>query len=124
MKMRYLQHRAEPLGRSPWGKARQLAGANADVADTGPASGGGRASARPDKGDRETTGGFPRRSGEDVRPRGLGDFALRGGTESRGGPADVVSFDDRGRMWVIQYLQYPVPAGLKPVEVDQYLRTV
>ena len=34
-----------------------------------------------------------------------------------------ISFDDRGRMWVIQYLQYPTPAGLKPVKVDQYLRT-
>src|ERR1700687_5191702 len=36
----------------------------------------------------------------------------------------TLSFDDRGRMWVIQYLQYPTPAGLKPVKVDQYLRTV
>ncbi len=35
-----------------------------------------------------------------------------------------LTFDDRGRMWVIQYLQYPAPAGLKPVKVDQYLRTV
>ncbi len=35
----------------------------------------------------------------------------------------TMSFDDRGRMWIIQYLQYPHPAGLKPVEVDQYLRT-
>jgi putative membrane-bound dehydrogenase-like protein len=35
-----------------------------------------------------------------------------------------ISFDDRGRLWVIQYLQYPTPAGLKPVKVDQYLRTV
>src|SRR5438552_1837532 len=34
-----------------------------------------------------------------------------------------ITFDDRGRMWVIQYLQYPAPAGLKPVSVDQYLRT-
>src|SRR5436189_4270909 len=34
-----------------------------------------------------------------------------------------VSFDERGRMWVIQYLQYPTPAGLKAVSVDQYLRT-
>lgn len=33
-------------------------------------------------------------------------------------------FDERGRMWVIQYLQYPSPAGLKPVKVDQYMRTV
>jgi putative membrane-bound dehydrogenase-like protein len=36
----------------------------------------------------------------------------------------TMSFDDKGRMWVIQYLQYPAPAGLKPVKVDQYLRTV
>jgi putative membrane-bound dehydrogenase-like protein len=35
-----------------------------------------------------------------------------------------ISFDDRGRMWVLQYLQYPNPAGLKPVKQDQYLRTV
>ena len=34
-----------------------------------------------------------------------------------------ISFDERGRMWVVQYLQYPNPAGLKPVSVDQYLRT-
>ncbi len=35
-----------------------------------------------------------------------------------------ISFDDRGRLWVLQYLQYPRPAGLKAVKVDQYLRTV
>ena len=34
-----------------------------------------------------------------------------------------VSFDARGRMWVLQYLQYPNYAGLKPVKQDQYLRT-
>ena len=34
-----------------------------------------------------------------------------------------ITFDERGRMWVVQYLQYPAPAGLKPVRVDQYLRT-
>src|SRR5438309_1876187 len=34
-----------------------------------------------------------------------------------------INFDDRGRLWVLQYLQYPNPNGLKPVEVDQYLRT-
>jgi len=33
------------------------------------------------------------------------------------------SFDDRGRLWVVEYLQYPNPVGLKPVTVDQYLRT-
>ncbi len=36
----------------------------------------------------------------------------------------TMTFDDRGRLWVIQYLQYPNPAGLKPVQVDKYLRTV
>src|SRR6266699_2738726 len=34
-----------------------------------------------------------------------------------------ITFDQRGRMWVIQYLQYPTPSGLKAVSVDQYLRT-
>lgn len=34
-----------------------------------------------------------------------------------------ITFDDRGRMWVLQYRQYPNPNGLKPVSVDQYLRT-
>src|SRR4051812_16443927 len=34
-----------------------------------------------------------------------------------------MSFDARGRIWVIQYLQYPSPAGLTAVSVDQYLRT-
>src|SRR5690606_9992931 len=36
----------------------------------------------------------------------------------------AIEFDDRGRMWVIQYLQYPNPEGLKRVEVDRYSRTV
>ena len=36
----------------------------------------------------------------------------------------AIEFDDRGRLWVIQYLQYPNPAGLKRVDVDRYSRTV
>lgn len=36
----------------------------------------------------------------------------------------TMTFDDRGRIWVIQYLQYPNPAGLKPVKQDQFLRTI
>lgn len=32
--------------------------------------------------------------------------------------------DDRGRLWTIQYLQYPNPAGLQRVEVDRFSRTV
>ncbi|MCS6864344.1 MAG: ThuA domain-containing protein [Gemmataceae bacterium] len=35
-----------------------------------------------------------------------------------------ISFDARGRLWVLQYLQYPHYAGLKPVQQDQYLRTI
>ncbi|MGP0066045.1 MAG: PVC-type heme-binding CxxCH protein [Isosphaeraceae bacterium] len=35
----------------------------------------------------------------------------------------AVEFDDRGRLWVIQYLQYPNPEGLKRVAVDRYSRT-
>ncbi len=34
-----------------------------------------------------------------------------------------ISFDVRGRMWVLQYRQYPNPNGLQAVAVDQYLRT-
>lgn len=34
-----------------------------------------------------------------------------------------IMFDHRGRLWVVQYLQYPYPAGLKIVSQDQYLRT-
>ena len=36
----------------------------------------------------------------------------------------AIDFDDRGRLWVIQYLQYPNPEGLKRVKVDRYSRTV
>lgn len=35
-----------------------------------------------------------------------------------------MSFDNKGRLWVLQYLQYPNPEGLKPVSRDQYLRTI
>lgn len=33
-------------------------------------------------------------------------------------------FDERGRLWVVQYIQYPFPAGLKILKYDQYLRAV
>ncbi|MEQ9408702.1 MAG: c-type cytochrome [Fuerstiella sp.] len=35
----------------------------------------------------------------------------------------AIEFDDRGRLWVIQYLQYPNPEGLKRIDVDRYSRT-
>ena len=37
--------------------------------------------------------------------------------------AIFVKCDDRGRVWTIQYLQYPNPAGLKRVKVDRWSRT-
>ncbi|RPD42150.1 PVC-type heme-binding CxxCH protein [Chitinophaga barathri] len=33
-----------------------------------------------------------------------------------------LSFDHRGRLWVVQYHQYPYPRGLKVTSVDNYLR--
>ena len=36
-------------------------------------------------------------------------------------PIDL-HFDERGRLWVVQYLQYPFPAGLEVTRYDQYLR--
>ncbi|QDT91290.1 PVC-type heme-binding CxxCH protein [Gimesia algae] len=35
----------------------------------------------------------------------------------------AIDIDDRGRLWVLQYLQYPNPAGLKRVKVDRFSRT-
>jgi putative membrane-bound dehydrogenase-like protein len=35
----------------------------------------------------------------------------------------AIDFDDRGRLWVMQYLQYPNPAGLARVQVDRFSRT-
>src|SRR5207247_11083459 len=39
-------------------------------------------------------------------------------------PPVCINFDDRGRMWVVQYLQYPFPAGLKVIKYDAHLRAV
>src|SRR4051794_18059914 len=36
----------------------------------------------------------------------------------------AIDFDERGCLWVMQYLQYPNPAGLKRVKVDRFSRTV
>lgn len=33
-----------------------------------------------------------------------------------------ISFDERGRMWVAQYRQYPYPAGVKMISRDMYYR--
>jgi len=36
-------------------------------------------------------------------------------------PIDI-RFDERGRLWVVEYLQYPFPAGITITSYDQYLR--
>lgn len=38
-------------------------------------------------------------------------------------PLDM-TFDERGRLWVVQYRQYPYPAGLKQISRDKYYRAV
>lgn len=35
-----------------------------------------------------------------------------------------MNFDERGRLWVLNYLQYPEPAGLKLLSKDQWWRAV
>src|SRR4029077_9303800 len=35
-----------------------------------------------------------------------------------------LNFDERGRMWVVEYLQYPFPAGLKMLSHDSVWRAV
>ena len=35
-----------------------------------------------------------------------------------------ISFDERGRLWIAEYRQYPAPAGLKLVSHDQFWRAV
>ncbi len=35
-----------------------------------------------------------------------------------------LNFDERGRMWVVEYRQYPAPAGLKVVSKDVFWRAV
>lgn len=36
----------------------------------------------------------------------------------------LTKVDDRGRLWTIQYLQYPNPAGLERISVDRWSRTL
>jgi len=35
-----------------------------------------------------------------------------------------VNFDERGRLWLVQYRQYPNPAGLKMTSRDDYWRVI
>lgn len=38
-------------------------------------------------------------------------------------PVDI-SFDHRGRLWVVQYNQYPYPKGVKVVDIDHHIRAI
>lgn len=57
-----------------------------------------------------------------VAPPGL--RAVLVGAEPQVRQPVSMSFDHKGRLWVLQYLQYPNPVGLKAVTRDQFLRTV
>ncbi len=35
-----------------------------------------------------------------------------------------LSFDERGRLWVVEYRQYPAPAGLRQISHDKFWRSV
>jgi glucose/arabinose dehydrogenase len=66
-----------------------------------------------------------------VAEEAAGRMSAAGGLEVRLVAAEplvrqpvAIEFDDRGRLWVTQYLQYPNPAGLRRVSVDRYSRTV
>src|SRR5262249_40096788 len=61
-------------------------------------------------------------AGKMVLPEGLSAKLFASEPEVR--QPILVKCDDRGRLWTIQYLQYPNPAGLKRVKVDRWSRTV
>ncbi|MEQ8679884.1 MAG: hypothetical protein RID25_09010 [Cyclobacteriaceae bacterium] len=35
-----------------------------------------------------------------------------------------INFDHRGRLWVVQYNQYPYPEGVKIIDIDNHIRAV
>ncbi len=45
-------------------------------------------------------------------------------TEPHVGQPLQLTFDERGRLWVVQYLQYPDPAGMNVVSRDKFWRVV
>lgn len=62
-------------------------------------------------------------------PRALAGFRVRDGMAIELVAAEpevrqplFLSWDSRGRLWVVQYRQYPFPAGLRIVEYDDHLR--
>ncbi len=73
----------------------------------------------------------PTRSGGLSPQQAQGGFEVAAGlrwdqvlTEPEVAQPVFLNFDERGRMWVVQYRQYPHPAGLKMVSRDKYWRAV
>lgn len=63
--------------------------------------------------------------------KAAGEFETKGGVKVELALSEplvrqplFMDFDERGRLWVVQYLQYPFPAGLKVVSYDEHLRAV
>jgi putative membrane-bound dehydrogenase-like protein len=78
-------------------------------------------SARPSPGFAQ---GLPPRESADQMRMATGFEAMLVAAEPLVRQPVCIEFDDRGRLWVIQYLQYPNPEGLQRVRVDRYSRTV
>lgn len=72
----------------------------------------------------EPAGGFPPQAAAErmVLPSGFHADVYASEPDIR--QPIAACFDERGRMWVVEYLQFPNPAGLTPVTRDVYLRTV
>lgn len=75
-----------------------------------------------------TDSSIPPRSGaETVASFKLKDGLLAGAVLQEPGVTQPLhlSFDERGRLWVVQFIQYPYPAGLKIVDIggDQFHAT-
>jgi putative membrane-bound dehydrogenase-like protein len=89
---------------------------------------------------RNKNGSAPRAENRPPFDRGQGPLSPRAALASFQVPGDLqldlvlsepivrqpvsISFDERGRLWVVQYLQYPFPSGLKMVSHDGVWRAV
>ncbi len=96
-----------------------------------PATAGNSAGTRAAAAAKETHSPFDRGQGPLPPSAALASFKIPGDLEVELVLAEPVvrqpvsiSFDDRGRLWVVQYLQYPNPAGLKMTSHDGQWRAV
>src|SRR5688572_12101156 len=87
---------------------------------------------------RQTLASFPSRGARtdtSIPPKSpdetLKSFALMDGLEAAVVLSEPIvrqpvflNFDERGRMWVVQFLQYPYPAGVKVIDFDDQFHAV